>query len=153
VHYAVKWSPGRSESARISYYYNPPAISLEEVSGCLEHVYTACPASRAYAITLELLSLPEICSLEGDMMLMLVTEEGTDRLSFDVNLYDAEIDLDSISTRLDAVADYFEVDKRAWRELLSGNSMRQLGHLAGGLNGKGSEFFTFYFGVEERKPW
>jgi hypothetical protein len=35
---------------------------------------------------------------------------------------------------------------------MTDNAARQLGHLAGGLDGRGREFSTVYFGVEERKP-
>jgi hypothetical protein len=75
-----------------------------------------------------------------------VKEEGNPRSSFDINVYSANLQLKEIDSFLLGVSRHFSISEerfQSWHEPVKGNI---LGHLAGGLDRKGRDFITLYFG-------
>ncbi len=151
VHYAVKWEPENPANPRISYYHSRPSSDPAAIKQYLSEVYSCKRMSVAYEMLLDILSMGEVTTIQDDMMLMSVTEQDNKRHSFDINLYNTELQLADISGQLMKITEYFDINTKAWARLYAGNSSKDLGHLSGGLDGNGREFFTVYFGVEERR--
>jgi hypothetical protein len=150
VHYAVKWDPQHPSIAKINHYYLQPAPDLYAVKQFLARVYADNSHSTAYQTVLDIIRLDEVSDSDNEMMVLSVTEEGSKRFSFDINLYDARLRLADIASQLKTIAEYFVVSKEEWQHHFKNNRHLQLGHLSGGMDEKDREFFTVYFGVEER---
>lgn len=152
VYIAFKWDPAEKSRARTSYYHSHPATTAKEVEKFLLDVYGDYRSSTACTVTRELLATDAVTKIDGDLMVLSVTEEGNNRLSFDLNMYDAELKLSFMENQLAQVADYFKIEKTVWRDYFNAHRNKSLGHLAGGVEGNGNEFYTVYFGVEKKTP-
>jgi len=152
VYVAFKWDPADKGRARTSYYHSHPATTVKEVEEFLLQVYGDYSSSTACTVTREILATDAVTKIDGDLMVLSVTEEGNNRLSFDLNMYDAGLKLSFMENQLAQVADYFKIENTAWRNYFNTHSNKSLGHLAGGVEGNGNEFYTVYFGVETRTP-
>jgi hypothetical protein len=74
-----------------------------------------------------------------------VSEAGTARRSFDINLYKADLTLADIEpVLLEAAARYAVADDR-FAALYSGIRARPFGHISGGFARDGSDFLTAYY--------
>ena len=152
VYTAFKWDPAPNGMIRTSYYHSYPATTVKEVEKFLLDVYGSDSQSAACAVTRELLSTDAMTKLDGDLMVLAVTEEDNKRSSFDLNLYDTGMKLSFIENQLDQVAEYFNIEHTVWQKYFNEVRDNSLGHLAGGMDSTGNEFYTVYFGVEERIP-
>ena len=152
VYTAFKWSPGNTRDPRTSYYIGYPSASLPEIREIIRAVYQYPAVPVVLAVVMGILDDPRLQDDDNRPMVMTVTEADNPRLSFDLNLYDAEMQVRDMEDALLQVAGYFELDLQAWREFYRHIAGYRLGHLAGGRDASGREFFTLYFGVEERLP-
>jgi non-ribosomal peptide synthetase component F len=79
-----------------------------------------------------------------------VGEEGNERRSFDLNLYDAGLTLRDAQAPLARLRQHYGVRPGQYQALYDQVSARRLGHIAGGLHRAGESFATVYYGVEAR---
>jgi hypothetical protein len=86
-----------------------------------------------------------------ELMFMEVSEDNNPRLSFDINVYKAELPLAEMVDLLKEVADYFSVTAQRWSGFLETLSSERLGHISGGVGRNGKEFFTVYYSIEGEK--
>ena len=152
VHIAFKWDPADDRISRTSFYHSYATTTVDLVENLLRQVYRDHNESMVCAMVRDLVSSLMAAKTGEELMLMAVTEEGNERLSFDLNLYDAEIKLCFLEKQMTQIADYFRVAKSKWIDYFNLARDEDLGHLAGGVDGNGNEFFTAYYGVEERAP-
>ena len=83
------------------------------------------------------------------MIYMEVSEEGTPRLSFDINLYKAYLTLADVEPLLLEAATYFSLSREQFDTLYARNRTRVLGHLAGGVARDGKDFLTIYYETKQ----
>jgi hypothetical protein len=75
-----------------------------------------------------------------------VKEENNPRSSFDINVYSANIQMKEVYSFLLGASRRFSIPEerfQSWYEPVKGHI---LGHLAGGLDRRGKDFITLYFG-------
>ena len=87
---------------------------------------------------------------DEQIMYLDVSEDGTERRSFDVNFYRAGFAVNSMAPSFDRLAAHFRLSAQAMEEAFAGALHSQLGHVAGGVDRRGRDFMTIYFGVEGR---
>ncbi|MFO7963508.1 MAG: DUF3467 domain-containing protein [Desulfobacterales bacterium] len=75
-----------------------------------------------------------------------VTEEGSQRSSFDINLYGAGLNLGDINRLLLDIARHFSLPHEPFQRLCETHKDHVLGHLAGGRDRNGKDFVTVYSG-------
>lgn len=78
------------------------------------------------------------------MSLLEVSDEGSERLSYDLNCYDFEITLSSIRDECESLLTCFDVPERDAHRWLESSSDHTLGHLAFGKNRHQQDFVTIY---------
>ena len=83
-----------------------------------------------------------------DDLMLLEVEEGTERRSFDLNLYPAKLTLRQIAPALDRLGDDFGVQRAQFDAVFDPILGLKLGHISGGYSRDGRPFVTIYFGVE-----
>jgi hypothetical protein len=85
-----------------------------------------------------------------DLVLLQVDETGLPRQSFDLKLYAANLTLAAIAETVMEVGRRYGIDQRALQGLLQAAAKRPLGHISGGIDRRGREFFTVYYEVQGR---
>jgi hypothetical protein len=127
-------------------YWWRPGLSAAEIRVRLAHVYRDGPrtsfevACAALALTLGRVATERLQYLE-------VEEDENGRRSFDLNLYDARLQVKDMHPLLDRLREHFEVRPGQLQALYDQIKARPLGHLAGGVHRNGEDFFNIYYGV------
>ncbi len=75
-------------------------------------------------------------------------EDKNERRSFDLNLYDARLQIRDIYPVLKQMRDYFSLKPGDFQELYDQVKPKIIGHIAGGIHRNEKEFFNVYYGVE-----
>lgn len=78
------------------------------------------------------------------MSLLEVSDEGSERLSYDLNCYDFEITLSSIRDECESLLTHFDVPASNAQRWMDGSREHTLGHLAFGKNRQQQDFVTIY---------
>jgi tryptophan halogenase len=123
-----------------------PALSADEIAARLAHVYRGGEdASLAIAkATLEL----GVARVAAEKLQYLEVEEDENaRRSFDLNLYNARLQVKDIQHLLHRMRDHFAVRAGQFQALYDQIATKALGHLAGGVHRDGKDFFNVYYGV------
>lgn len=150
LHLATKWNVDDPRQALSTRYEWRPGLNVAQMIGRMHDVYAGSRNQASFEIARRLLEFSAARTRGGTIRFMEVTEEGNPRRSFDLNLYDARIQLNDLRLILLAIRDRYSIDPEAFDALLESNRSRVFGHLAGGVHRDGQDFFNIYFGVEPR---
>ena len=151
VHKAFKWDSLDNSKRVVSHYRSEPSLPFEKIVDKLRTVYFAKKSQSSLRVWTELLQGAAMVVPSGSLFFMEVEEEGNPRLSFDLNLYDAKIKIGDIESILSSLLKSFNIAENQVKDLITRTKDEQLGHVSGGIGRDGKEFFSFYFGVEERQ--
>ncbi len=143
VHRAVKWDPESSEGAVISLYEADPTLSVTDTVDRIFDLLGDHPAAELVVSVFHRAAgrLPA-----QDRLFLEVTEQGTDRRSFDLKVYDAGFAVGSFREAMRDVAAAFGFDRVDRDRLAQLPSAEILGHLSGGRGRDGRPFLTLYYG-------
>ena len=146
VHLAHKWVVGAARSTAITRYVWRPCATLADAEA---RIVERLPAPRLRVIALDLLERAASLADKGGFNMLDVEEAGNPRHSLDINLYDARLALSDVEPLLMRAGVAFSVPSTRIISVFQ-PAQAPLGHLAAGVDRKGREFVTFYFGVEAR---
>jgi hypothetical protein len=82
----------------------------------------------------------------SELQFLEVREPSNGRHSFDLNLYNANLQIRDILPQLLRMRDHYGIRPGQFQALIDQIKTRQLGHLAGGSHRDGSDFFNLYYG-------
>ncbi len=140
LHRAIKWIPGRGTAVETEYHWLP-CYSVDDV---LTQVQRYTPEfTEGFAALLAL--AVRHCAV-ADLQLLRVSERQGQRLSLDLNLYDAQLTMAQIWPRLQA----FEAQVASLAQDSDWTGEEIVGHLACGKERSGDLFVTLYYGACER---
>ncbi|MDN5005284.1 hypothetical protein ACFQZO_30970 [Bradyrhizobium sp. GCM10027634] len=145
LHLAFKWDllTGSAVTTRYSWW---PGLSAAGIEERLAHVYRDGPgtsfelAKAALALTADRVAPEMLQYLE-------VEEAENNRRSFDLNLYNANLQVKDAQHLLNRMREHFGVRPGRMQALYDQIKMKSLGHLAGGVHRRGEDFFNVYYGV------
>jgi hypothetical protein len=148
LHLGLKWDVSDPAKQSITHYTWYPWISpqevLQRVTNIL-HPQTDAPSKQAAD---ELVSLALARIPYRDILYLEVTEEGNPRRSFDINVYRANLQVAEIYPLLSMLCRRHSVPFETFHSLYDGIKRKRFGHLSGGVDREGNNFFTIYYGVE-----
>jgi tryptophan halogenase len=145
LHLAFKWDLLRGGFVTTRYLWHP-ALSADAIAGRLASVYGAGAAASGEMARAVLGVAAE--RIAGERMQYLEVEElENDRRSFDLNLYNAKLQVRDIQPLLYRMRDHFAIRPSQFQALYDQIRNLSLGHLAGGLHRNGQDFFNLYYGV------
>ena len=145
LHLAYKWDPS-SGAAVLTRYHWYPRLPLAELEARLASVYRGRAAEASIAIARTVLRAAAKRA-PAEQLQYLEVEEGNGRRSFDLNVYDAALQLKDVQDALFAMRERFGVRPGQFQALYDQVKTRALGHLAGGVHRNGEEFFNVYYGT------
>ncbi len=144
LHLAYKWplDGGPFVLTRYDWF---PALPPEGIAARLQALYGEAAGGEAAAIAAEALALAT--AREPALQYLEVQEPDNGRRSFDLNLYDAGLQLRDMLPLLLRMRDLYGIRPGQFQALVDQIRMRSLGHIAGGVHRDGRDFFNIYYGV------
>lgn len=141
-----KWVPANRFHCLVSHYqwypFLPAADIVERVGRIIDakkHAVLGSVISRVAQRALETVPPQAVQFLE-------VSEDGSARASFDINIYKAGYRLGDLRPLLLEAIEDLVIPRDAFESLLQRVSGQRVGHLAAGLDRDGRYFFTVYYG-------
>lgn len=83
----------------------------------------------------------------GSVPMLEIEEEGSDRRSYDLNVYDRNISLFNVTEALQQAAIILDANPESAFRWLNSNAAAQVGHIATGLGRDQQSFLTVYYGL------
>lgn len=144
LHRGLKWNPDQPHAIRQTDYVWHPEISAEEM---LSRVRAILKDNPVLGNVQSILSRAFERIDPRAFRFLDIHETGTtqNRRSFDLNLYAAELDVESVWDDVQQLAALFQIDPSSLDRLRASVGDRPLGHLAAGTESSGAEFCTVYF--------
>jgi hypothetical protein len=150
VHTSYKWDPVHPERRAIGTYMRHPLLSYEDTAERVRNMLAECRKPGAFEIADEFLRLA-MPRLKENFHYLEVTEEGNPRKSFDVNFYSAFLTVGDVHPMLLRIAERYSLSIGEFEARLKPIEKMRFGHLTGGIDREGRDFFTIHFGVQPRR--
>lgn len=144
---AFKWNCADPHEHAVTRYVCHPRLSRTAMLQRVAAVYAGQAGRTPWEMVCEIISAATRRVPESDLLYLDVTEDGTTRKSFDVNLYRAGLRVESVVPYLERLAAHFRLGADLLREAFAGADELRLGHIAGGVDRQGRDFLTIYFGA------
>ena len=77
-----------------------------------------------------------------------VTEEDNPRRSFDVNVYRADMRMQLFYPLFLEMCGHYDISVEEFQAVFKPSRDKTLGHISGGIDREGNDFFTVYYGME-----
>ncbi len=145
LHLAFKWNPAAGNCVTTRYWWHP-LLPAGEIEQRLATLYgSECGPSLDMARAALQLATAKVA---GERLQYLeVQEDENSRRSFDLNLYNAKLQVRDIQSLLYRMRERFAVRPGQFQALYDQIKGKSLGHLAGGVHRNGQDFFNVYYGV------
>ena len=150
VHLAYKWAMNGGRATAITRYVWRPCATLREAEARIAARLPQTRAPRARVIALALLEKAAALANKGELNMLDVEEPNNPRHSLDMNLYDAHLTIGRVEVALAQAGEAFGIAPSRLQAAFEPARAAALGHLGAGIDRRGREFVTFYFGVEAR---
>jgi hypothetical protein len=150
LHHAFKWNAAGGGEQVVARYVCHPRLARQAMLQRIAAVYAGHAGRTPWHLVCELITAAARRVPDEQIMYLDVTEDGTDRKSFDVNVYRAGFAVGNVAPFFERLAAHFRLSADAIGEAFARVLGLQLGHLAGGVDRHGRDFLTIYFGVEPR---
>lgn len=147
LHLGFKWDANDSRRSAISEYRCFPLLDKRETLRRIADLYAAQPDSACGQIVNELVELAATRCVDGAFKYEEVIEEDGRRVSFDLNLYAAQIGLHEIWPWLSTAQQHYAIPAEPFARLYDLVGDKLLGHLSGGTDRRGEDFLTVYYEV------
>lgn len=142
-----KWSPRDSATDVVARYTCHPMLDLAGVLRRVRTLYGTRTDAPSCRFGLHLVQLA--ARSRTPTIYMEVDEEGTQRRSYDINVYKAGLTLAAVEPVLREAAAQYALPGGQFDAFYAGLGPRLIGHLSGGVARDGSDFLTVYY---ETKP-
>ena len=145
MHLAFKWDlvKGGGVTSRYMWY---PYLSAPEIGQRLDRIYRDGTGASAVIARAVLQAAAERSPTER-LQYLEVEEPETSRRSFDLNLYNAKMQVRDIQGLLLRMREQYSVRPGQFQALYDQINGMVLGHLAGGIHRDGRDFFNVYYGA------
>jgi hypothetical protein len=149
LHLAFKWDTADGSRHVQTQYLLHAGLSLPGMLGRLADIYRDSRGPESFAIVEGVLQL---AVARGHVANYLeVTEALNERRSFDLNLYDAQLQVQDLYPFLAEMCGHFSISLSQFQAVYEPIKTCRFGHLAGGVHRGGQDFFNLYFGAERRQ--
>jgi hypothetical protein len=142
---AWKWDVATAMAVTGRYWWHP-FLSAAEIQARLADVYPGGP-QVAFEIAREALALTRGRVAAERLQYLEVEEAENARRSFDLNLYNAKMQIKDLQPLLDRMRGHFAVRPGQLQALYDQIKAKPVGNIAGGVHRNGEDFFTLYYGL------
>ena len=146
-HLGFKWDVSDNRAGIVTNYTCHPAYRVGHILERLSRDVYANHRRNPFDIVKGILDSASSKAGEDKFLYLSVHEEGNLRNSFDINLYRAKLRIEDIYPLLLDLCRFYSISMEPFRDLYDGIKAQTLGHIAGGVDRKGKDFLTLYFGA------
>lgn len=146
-----KWSAFDNRKSVVSEYVYHPRLALDDMIARLEQLNRTEDADPTFDVARELVQLAARLADSESFIYLEVGEAGTQRSSFDINLYRASLSLQQLRPQLERLLNHYQIERGRLDEVYARAGDRQLGHLSGGTGRDGQPFFSVYYDNEPER--
>lgn len=150
-HLGFKWDAEETGKSALARYICHPGMNSGDIKKHLANSVYKGENRTVFQCVRKILDLASKKTAVSNLLYLDVREDDNPRLSFDVNLYSADIRLIEIREIVLEICSYLNIPMDRIRKLMSSAHNSILGHIAGGLDREGREFFTFYYGDQHEE--
>jgi hypothetical protein len=150
-----KWDISDNARKVVTNYTCFPGLVLKEMAQRAAGLFYGRQAETPFRIVEGILDVTSHRAAPHEFLYFEAKEEGTERSSFSINLYRADVRMAEIYPLLLEMARYYAAPKEAFQRMYEGIKNQKLGNLAGGTDREGRDFLTLYFsekGTSRRAP-
>lgn len=144
LHLAFKWDTDSGRWVQTRYLWFP-GLDAQGLDARLVALYGDAAEGDPVRIARETLALA--ASRADGLQYLEVEEDDNGRRSFDLNLYDANLQVRDLLPLLLRMRDFCGIRPGQFQALVDQIRTRSLGHLAGGVHRDGRDFFNVYYGL------
>ncbi len=145
-HWGFKWDAGDNARGALARYSCFPAFTAEDIREKLSGTFYRGHERTAFDIVNGIVELGSRKVGRDKFLFLEVNEENNPRSSFDINLYGANLRLEEVYPFFLEMCQHYTIPVEQFHNLYEPVRTRTLGHIAGGLDRKGKDFLTVYFG-------
>ena len=155
LYLAFKWDPTDPSRTAVSRYFWYPGLSVPDMQSRIAALYGEGKVTgkddESFAIARDILPLTEDRIGQGKVRYVEVTEDKNPRKSFELNIYDARLEIRHLAPLLARMCRHYSIPLNQMQSVIEPNQSQVIGHLAGGTHREGEDFFNVYFGMEHRQ--
>ena len=145
-HLGCKWDVSDSSISVITKYICYPAYTTEDMLERLSSGLYRHKDRSPYKIVKGILDLASSKAGNDKFLFLCVNEENNPRNSFDINMYRANLQMNEIYPFLLDMCRFYSIPDEQFYGLYEPVKAQIFGHIAGGIDRKGRDFLTIYFG-------
>jgi hypothetical protein len=147
LYLGFKWDPADHRRSALARYTCYPSLTPRDMIERLSLVYEGWGPADSIEIAKGIVR--EAAAVTQDILYMDVTEDNNPRRSFDINMYGAGLRMEALYPLLMEMSDRYLVARQQFQTFFETVKARRFGHLSGGTDREGRDFFTLHYGVEE----
>jgi hypothetical protein len=141
-----KWNPLNNGQGRISTYTCYPLISVKIILQKLSSIYDHHPNTLQIINSLINYTASKMMN-DSSFIYIEMSEENNGRISFDINLYKANLQIKEIYPFLCQICQHYSISIETFNLLYEKINTKIFGHLSGGIDREGKDFLTIYYEV------
>ena len=144
-----KWDAFDNTKHALTRYTWLPSLSFDKIREKLSNIFRNKKYRKPLEIagdSLDIISRRITCD---NVMYLDVTEENSQRRSFDLNMYRAKLQVKEIYPVLLKVYKHYSIPAEKFHALYNPVRTKMFGHLSGGIDREGKDFLTMYYGLEK----
>jgi hypothetical protein len=139
-----KWDSSNLENQFLTYYWLYPSLSMEYILEKIFNIYSKNIQNSSFRIVKNILNILANKVDIKSLRYLEIMEEGNPRKSYDINVYNAEIQLNYVYSILMEMFHCYSIPQsvsQSFYYLIKNNTF---GHIAGGIHRNGQDFFNVY---------
>ena len=145
-HWGFKWDAADHTRSALARYSCFPAFTAQDILERLSGTFYQGHEIKPFEIVKGIIELGSQKVGPDKFLFLEVNEENNPRSSFDINLYGANLRLEEVYPFFLEMCRHYGIPDKDFHGLYEPVRTRTLGHIAGGLDRKGKDFLTVYFG-------
>ena len=145
-----KWDALDNTKRVISEYTLYPSLSFEKILKRLSNIFETDQNQEPLGLATDFLDIVSTRTTHVEVNYFEVTEENSKRKSFDINVYQADIQLEELYPLLSEMCRHYSIPSGEFHALYEPFKSKIVGHLSGGIGRDGKDFLTVYFGGKDK---
>jgi len=146
IHLGFKWDASDNSQKTMANYTCFPSFTVEDMLERISNVFYGHKHRNPFEIGEGIINLASSRVEPDEFLYFEAKEENNPRISFDVNLYRANLLMKEIYPFLMEIIQYYSIPSEEFHSLYETVKTQIFGHLTGGIDREGRDFLTVYFG-------
>lgn len=147
LHLGFKWDTSNPDRKAMTQYLCHPRLSVDKMVHSVSDIYGST-GGAAFETTSSVIKMAASRVDPGNILYLEATEEGNPRRSFDVNIYRSDMNMELFYPLLLEMCRHYDIADQKFQAVFELCRNKTLGHISGGIDREGNDFFTVYYGME-----